>query len=200
MSRSTSKRARKRGYTMIEVLMAMGIFAAGAVAILAMHAATTRGNAEARQMTTANQLVQRWIERLRRDSVLWTAGNAAALAPTSYLDQVPPTTGVANWFVPVPPVTSGESANFDFYGNDTAVETDMRYCTNIRLEWLYEGRAIRGDVRVWWLRRAATSTAALDTGSFANCARGVDPNTLTGRDAVRMIYASTVLRYTPRPD
>ena len=53
----------------------------------------------------------------------------------------------------VPPAVGRDRANFDYYGRDTAIATEMHFCTNTRLSWLYVGRSMRADVRVWWLRR-----------------------------------------------
>ncbi len=205
MSSSTRHR-RSAGYTMIEVLMAIGILTAGSVAIMAMLGAATRGNMEARQITTANQLAQQWVERLRRDGLNWTRGTNTAdptlLANTTYLSQVAAPGTVPLWFVPTPSATSGETANFDYYGNDlTSPESagTPTYCTNVRLEWLYPGRVMRADVRVWFVRRVgASDTVPAGTAGLASCAPGMNPNTLTGNRQLRMIYTSTVIRYTPR--
>ncbi len=196
-------RKRRAGYTLIEVMMAMGVLMAGAVGIMAMIQASTRGNLEAREMTTATQLAQRWVERVRRDALNWTRSsttvNPIILARTSYLQNVPNPGGALTWFAPAPPVASGESANFDFYGRDTGTPVDSYYCTNLRLEWLYTGRAIRADVRVWWLRRASGQQTGGSRLALAQCGPGLDPNTLTNDFRVRMVYVSTVVRYTPMP-
>lgn len=203
MSRRRTLRARA-GYTLIEIMMAVGVLTAGSVAIMAMHQAATRGNMEARQMTTANQVAQRWVERLRRDALNWTqAANVHSptlLTRTTYLSSVPAPGTAPAWFVPVPAATSGETAGFDFYGNDIAGGAAPYYCTNVRLEWLYPGQAMRADVRVWWVRRiAGTAGAPASTSTLYNCAPGVDPNTLTGNRSLRMVYTSTVIRFSPTP-
>lgn len=199
-------RKRRAGYTMIEVMMAIGVLTAGSVAIMAMIGAATRGNMEARQMTTANVVAQQWVERLRRDGLNWTRSSNTAdptlLSTTTYLSNVAAPGSAPLWFVPTPPATSGETANFDFYGNDLASPESTgtpTYCTNVRLEWLYTGRVIRADVRVWWMRRAGGSgPVSGDAAALVGCAPGVDPNTLTGNRNVHMIYTSTIIRYTPR--
>lgn len=188
---------RKGGYTLIEVMMALGVLAAGSVAIMAMLQASTRGNMEAREMTTGNQIAQRWVERLRRDSLRWTQGATGAdptlLANTVYLEDVTPPGGAAAWVIPDVPADSTELASFDYYGNDSA--SSMYYCTNVRLEWIYPGQAMRADVRVWWRRRGPSATGG---DQLANCAAGADPESLTANGQVRMVYTSTVLRYHPR--
>jgi len=200
--RRRAPRRRTAGYTLIEVMMALGVLTAGAMGLMAMTQASTRGNMEAREMTVATQLTQRWMERLRRDAMNWTTAsrtlNPILLANTTYLSTVQNPGTAALWTVPAPPVAGLESANFDYYGRDTDTLTDMRYCSNIRLEWLYVGRAMRADVRIWWLRRVS-GTLPADPGRAAlgQCAPGTDPNALTANLGVRMVYASTVIRWTP---
>ena len=167
-----------------------------------MTQAATRGNMEAREMTTATQLTQRWVERLRRDALNWTASSRTIspilLANTTYLNTVPNPGTAALWATPIPTPISTETANFDYYGRDTTDTREMRYCTNIRLEWLYTGRSMRADVRVWWLRRVSgTATPDASRAALGQCGPGIDPNTLTNNWSVRMTYASTVIRWTP---
>lgn len=194
--------SRRAGYTLIEVMMAVAVLTAGSVAIMAMLQAATRGNMEARQITTANQVAQQWVERLRRDGLNWTNGsllaNPVLLSRTSYLRGVA-TPGTTPLWVEPTPAGADESARFDYYGRDVVsgdATSTPTYCTNIRLEWLYPGRAMRADVRVWWVRRV--SGAAPAGANLADCAPSVNPNTLTGNPAVRMVYTSTVIRYIPR--
>ena len=211
MTSSTSTRrrraGRRAGYTMIEVMMAVGVLTAGAVGLLALQQAATRGNYEARQMTTGAQLAQRWVERIRRDAINWRASSTNAdptlLMRTTYLQNVTAPGDAPAWFVPTPVAGSGESATFDHYGADVidASQTPT-YCTNVRLAWLYRGRAIRADVRVWWLRRSVGTSADPDStgrAALANCAPGRDPNTLLNDWRVRAAHASTVIRYMPPP-
>jgi prepilin-type N-terminal cleavage/methylation domain-containing protein len=197
---------KRKGYTLIEVLMALAILTAGAVGIMALQQAATRGNMEARQMTTATVVAQRWVERLRRDNLNWTAAsnthNVIALAGTSYLRNVTLPGNAPVWFVPTPPALSGEAASFDFYGQDTTDGGQMHYCTQLRLEWIYPGRAMRADVRVWWSRRAQGTDRNIGIGAadrYANCGAAVSPDTLTNDFNARMVYTTTVLRYTPLP-
>lgn len=199
-----SRRVRSRkGYTLIEVMMAVAMMTAGAVGIMALQQATVRGNLEARQVATATQLASTWIERLERDAIGWseaarpgtTAVPPTMLARTRYLNGVTAPGAAPLWFVPGPS-TATESSSFDHWGRDTIVAAEMEYCTHVRLQWVYVGQAMRADVRVWWARRnpAVTTGAAL-----AGCAPGLDPNTLTNRlRDVRFVYASSVIRWVPR--
>lgn len=183
--------------------MAIAVLTAGAVGIMAMNQATTRGNMEAREMTTGTIVAQRWVERLRRDGLNWTQGPTTTgpllLARTQHLNLVPPVGAPSNWVTPTA-VPGGDLPAADFYGNDTGVPAEMHYCTNIRLEWILEGRAMRADVRVWWRRRnTGRDTMSAASGALTSCAPGVAPNSLTGNFLVRSVYLSTTLRYNPMP-
>ena len=201
--RRLSRRRSRAGYTLIEAMMALGVLSAVSVAIMGMIQASTRGNMEARQMTTGNQVAQVWVERLRRDGLNWTTTPlsplnvpqvAATVVTTTYLRQVPAAGAPSPWFVPAPTMAC-ETANFDFYGADIVGDAAPYYCTNVRLDWLFPGQAMRADVRVWWVRGSSqTATAGL-----ANCAPGANLNELTANPDVRMVYTSTVIRYSPRP-
>jgi prepilin-type N-terminal cleavage/methylation domain-containing protein len=200
MSSPRTRKKRRAGYTLIEVMMAMGVLAAGAVAIMAMITASTRGNMEARQMTAGNQIAQRWIERLRRDSLNWTTGSngvdPTALTRTNYLSEVPDPGALAPWFTPTRVGTEG--ATFDYYGRDTDQAGEMYYCTNVRLEWVYPGQAIRADVRVWW-RRMSQGSADNSVLDLVGCAPGIDPDALTGNRNIHAVHTTTVLRYHTSP-
>jgi prepilin-type N-terminal cleavage/methylation domain-containing protein len=204
--RPTRRLRRRAGYTLIETMMALGVLTVGAMGIFALQSAVTRGNMLARQMSSATTLAERWQERLRRDALNWVTpspvADVGALAGSQYLGQVG-----AGWFVPAPDAATGESASFDYYGNDTDDELLMRYCTNVRLEWLYPGRAMRADVRVWFARNQSSGTATGDAIANADlfaCGQGNpaaggggigDLDELATDRRVRAVYLTTILRY-----
>jgi type IV pilus assembly protein PilV len=197
----TTRRKRSRaGYTLIEVMMAVAIMTAGAVALMALSTATIHGNYEARQRTTAVELTSLWIDRLHRDALLWNVGGPTivfsplALARTTYLRSVPGGGTLASWQTPTPPITSGQSYAFDNFGRDTTVTSDMMFCTNIRLQWVYVGQAMRSDVRIWWPRTGSSAR----TSDLLGCAASTSPDVLTTRTRdIHFVYATTVLRWTP---
>lgn len=177
----------QRGYTLVEVMMAMGILAMGGVGIMGLHQASTKANLEARQMSTANNILRTWMERLKRDSLLWTQGGDSAatadLTPTAYLSELG-----NGWVVP-DPADAAESHAFDHFGRDTAVGANMRFCTNVQVVWVVPGLAVRTDVRVWWVRRG------VDASDYADCLAGTDPNTITGDPNLHFVSASNVVRW-----
>ena len=62
-----------RGFTMLELLIAVGVTTVGFAAIFAMQMASMQGNIAARELTGASNLAERYAEALRTASFTWTA-------------------------------------------------------------------------------------------------------------------------------
>jgi len=211
---SRQQRRRARGYTAIEVLMAMTVFAVGAAGVIAMQRASIQGNADARKLDTANAIARDWLERIRRDGTMWT--QPGDLTATKYLSQTGSYYG--KWAMPealCPTSTSGSNSNadglcpaFDIFGRDLAKDhyKDASFCANI---WLDIATAdggttnlIRAEVRVYWPRQLKESNAPF-SGANGFC----DPAGITaangpdgasgGTGVYHFVYASTMIRMTP---
>jgi prepilin-type N-terminal cleavage/methylation domain-containing protein len=153
-----------RGYTAIEVLMAMTVMAIGGAAVITMQKTSMTANLDARRADVANSIARTWVERLQRDSMGWTqpgpeaAGNNIGNAPLL-------AAGIAaqgQWFLPTQEsgitVPETMSPGFDILGRDlpAAQLATADFCVNVRLSWLTTtlvppgGDLIRADVRVIW--------------------------------------------------
>jgi prepilin-type N-terminal cleavage/methylation domain-containing protein len=193
--------ARKQsGFTLVEVMVSLGIMTIGAMAILAMQQQIIRGNVHARQVTTATQIAQNVIERLKIDALVWTAPGVPV--GSRYFAGVTP--GAIGSFTSLPFVTVAnggvtriQSGAFDYYGDDLDTQAGspdaLFYCASYRLSFVYtNNRIIRADVRVWWAREGE---AAIRT-DFPTCA---DDNAKlspggTAIQSYHIVYLSTVLR------
>jgi prepilin-type N-terminal cleavage/methylation domain-containing protein len=201
-------RKRRRGFTLIEVMVSLGIMTIGAMAVIALQTQTIRANSYARQVTTATQIAQIWIERIKEDACMWTTPAAlnggtpdvpTVLNRTLYLQSI--VTNAGRWITPAdqdpfPRISRG----FDFQGDDTTATmggtTAPFYCTAYRMQWVYLGSAIRTDVRVWW-PRAGSNARATDfpaCGSNSNLSL-LDPGG-SAYGNYHGIYLSTVLHVT----
>jgi len=202
------RRQSRAGYTLIEVMIAVGIMTVGAVGIMALQQATTRGNVFARQTTTATQITRTWLERIRRDALMWNQRGLSGALTTDYLRNVPvAATADGAWFTPVPADTTlnTDSYAFDGQGNEldpsTAPAGSMRYCVNVRLDWAIDQEAIRADVRTWWYRQTTSTNAAdSDARILADCAVGAEDTVTTEIDRtptsrLHAVYASTLVRW-----
>jgi type IV pilus modification protein PilV len=200
---------RRQGFTLVEVMVALGVMTIGAMALIGMQAQTSRANTRARDMTIATQIAQNVIERLKMDALAWNSatGNAAAdLANTQLLRNVVSATVGA--FMPLPPlpVTSANGTRvlsnaFDFYGDDVNLTgsssqtlASVRYCASYRLSWIFDNlNALRADVRVWWSVETPVRTI---TSDFTTC--NDDNASLNPGGALvsnyHVVYLSTVLR------
>jgi type II secretory pathway pseudopilin PulG len=74
-SRTTSRLARRRGYTAVEVALSILVLGIGAAGAMTMQAASIQGNSDARMMDVGNGIAREWVERLRRDAMTWTTPN-----------------------------------------------------------------------------------------------------------------------------
>jgi type IV pilus assembly protein PilV len=193
------KRATRQGYSLVEVMMAVAVMTIGATGILAMQQAATRGNLEARQLTTATIVVETWLERLKREaSLYWTTQvPAVASLPSRALNLRQAVVGVAPWFSPSPAVGSTESYAFDFWGRDTTINANQTYCAQARMQWVYVGSTMRADVRVWWHRRGSGDVTQHDARVYRTplCGAGSE-DAMTGDPRLKFVYGSTLLRWS----
>lgn len=147
--RRPSRRAA-RAYTMMEVMMALGVLGAGAVGVVAMQRAALVGNSSARAIATATAIAERWAERLRVDSMVWNANTGPELAQTRWLKTVA-TPNV--WTLP-PTVAGMASPEADLLGADIIFAKDdspVAYCTHISYRQITP-KMVSAIVRVTWRR------------------------------------------------
>ena len=198
---------RRRGFTLIEVMIAIGIMTVGSLGILSMHHAVSGANRSAHEMNTALAITERWIERVDRDSLSWSEPgiNSSTLTGTTYLAPLAATTTGTNWFTPAPAL-SAESYGFDYFGNDTSTASEIKYCTNLRLSWIRQGSSARVDIRTFWYRAGHMPGTAThpDWVSGSNF-RGADCDAATAdgwgigtAPNVDAVFASTVVQWLRR--
>lgn len=149
---------RRQGFTLIEVMVSLGVMTIGAMAILALQQQSIRSNAHARQLTVATQIAERWAERFKQDAQSWNAVGLQSGAPsvstvlggTKWLKQI---ITKPNVFQKIEDTGENISNAFDYQGFDVPNPTDAYYyCASFRPSWVYFGRAMRVDIRVWWAR------------------------------------------------
>lgn len=203
-TRSARRRRRTSGYTLIEVMTAIGILMVGGVGIFAIEEGAIIANAEARRMAMAQHVAATVVERIRRDALAWTVGGASmpstALDRTTYLVNAGTTPGAgATPWINLTPATATESWGFDYWGNDTRVASEMAFCAQMRFEWVYTNQALRADVRVYYPRRGdGQSDDGTNAAAWVGC-----PNTPLDSAALltdlRFAQLSTVVRWATGP-
>ena len=158
----------RRGYTVVELLMAVTIFAIGVTGIIAMQKVTVSANQHAKQLAIATHIAQAWQEQLAADAVAWNhpsaKSNVQDIGDTDWLVNVVGNTNV--WIRPGFIVDRGFGPAFDALGN-VVPETELQqaqYCTHVRFNWLYPDTAgnglLRAEVRVFWLREGMGGPAS----------------------------------------
>jgi len=200
---------KRQGFTLVEVLVSLGIMTIGAMALLGMQQQTTRANGRARDMTLAMQLAQNVVERLKLEALAWnnvTANPADDLRSSDLLRTI--TVNPVASFATLPGressnagVTRALSNAFDYFGTDVPLTgasaaqlAQIRFCASYRLSWIFENnRAMRADVRVWWTKEAPSRSIIAD---FPLCA---DDNVKLNPggehfERYHVVYLSTVLR------
>lgn len=200
--RRMNPRARS-AFTLVEVMIAIGIMTVGSLGILAMHQAVSGANRAAHEMNTAIAITEKWMERIDRDALAWTTEgiNTTELNSTAYLSQLAGSLAPTDWFNPA--TTDPESYAFDYFGRDDPDFSDVKYCVNLRMSWLRQGSSARVDVRTFWYREgympggashpkwvagSAFRTADCDAATADSWDLGEAPN-------VNVVFASTVVRW-----
>lgn len=197
----------RQGFTLVEVMIAIGIMTVGSLGILSMHHAVSGANRATHEMNTAIAITERWIERIDRDALAWSEEgiNSSALNSTAYLKELAGSLQPTGWFTPSP-TDSDESYAFDYFGRDTSTSADIKYCVNLQMTWLRQGSSARVDVRTFWFREGyvlggPTHPDWVQGSDFrgANCnAATADGWDLGAAPNVDVVFASTVVRWLRR--
>jgi prepilin-type N-terminal cleavage/methylation domain-containing protein len=184
-----SARRTQRGYTVVEVMMALAVLSIGATGVIAMQKATLLGTTNARDLATATAIASSWLERLRVDGLRWRAD------PTSNLSSMNTPQGpvwlsvVQNDFpnvvnpegVWIAPSTAANASGTpagswllaqngsDVVGADNGNNVEQGFCTNIRITQLLPN-LIRAEVRVYWLKNHGTNASDQTAGTMGGVA------------------------------
>jgi prepilin-type N-terminal cleavage/methylation domain-containing protein len=192
-----TRRNRRRGYTVIEVMIALTLLAVGTSGVIAMQKVTAIANRDAKSLVIATQVARTWMERLRVDATQWNHPSAlnqdSDLPDTRWLKTV-----TGTWFRPTDDLAGSPAA--DALGNDVR-DTDLSnaiYCTNVRLTWLYgpppgtpPPYLIRAEVRVYWLRDGGGGT--VEAGKTI-CDSGIDLNKVApALERYHFVYLTSAL-------
>jgi len=170
--------SRSRGYTIVELLMAMTVFAIGVTGIAAMQKITLASNQHAKQLAIATHIAQSWQDRLAAESATWTA-SAASLAGTQWLSKV------GGGWMRAPANSEGTfGATFSPLGDFTPTLSQAYFCVDIRLTNMTSTGAnviagnglMRSEVRVFWPRdgREPTGNSYCAPNGGASIGEGSD--------------------------
>jgi prepilin-type N-terminal cleavage/methylation domain-containing protein len=180
----------RRGFTVVELMIALTVFAIGVSGIIATQKVTVAANQHAKNLAIATGIAQAWQDQLAVDATYWRPDGTTQ--PTWL------TVGNGTWFRPAFSADRQFGAAFDALGNvvdDGADLTQAHFCTHLRLTLLYPQTGgnglMRTEVRVFWRR---------DGGS------GVDPVCGTDNDAAEIgtdienyhfVYQTSAVKQSP---
>lgn len=177
---------------MVELMMALALFAVGVTGLVAMQLSTSYSNRQAKDIATATQFARTWQERLTMDGNLWGGPNNWALGNTTWLDLTE--TNNAQWVLPSASGGFGPAAGArgEYVDNDEAY-----FCTHIRLTRLLNepgSGLIRSEVRVFFPKGPVAwsdGDAYCDPGATVADIAAATTN-------FHFIYTTSVVRETPR--
>ena len=204
-------RGHARGYTAVEVLMAMTLFAIGAAGVIGMQRATIQGGEDARRFDMATNIANEWLARLQRDANYWTQPNAQSpntidINQTRWIQDVDRAACANFCTIPMPAApANGLSPAFDSFGRDLpSGTTEAVYCVQYRLRWIaspgtgptYPAASLRvtglmrAEVRVYWAR--------LESTALGDCtgATSIPPEVIPAVSPFHFVYAATAIRET----
>lgn len=190
-----SPRPAQRGYTIVELLMALAIFGVGITGVVALQKVTGASNQHARNLAIATHVAQSWQEKLAADASSWTELTSDVLQTnTLWLKQASNVPGT--WFVPE--TVNDFGARFGALGQPLAEDATEQtvFCAHLRLTMLNDpigvGTAtqnnglIRAEVRVFWPRSAEVPVDY--------CATDQVDGVTTNVNTYHFVYQATAVR------
>lgn len=148
--RSLPSRHLRRGYTLVELMMALALLTVSVLGIISLQKVTVVTNAHAKNLAIAQRVAQAWAAQLQMDSTEWVTN----LPTSGFLNST------AGWQrLPYNPARRFGAA-FDALGNPLADDNlnGARFCTHVRQRLLYPNLSVAGngvlraEIRVFWLR------------------------------------------------
>ncbi len=195
-----------RGYTFVELMMAIAVMVIGLGGIIAMQQITVASNMNAKNVAMATHLAQAWLDELTAESSQWNGRDD--FGATVWLRAVGSEAGQpASWLLPAYDAARNFGPAFDARGNpvpQTRWDSDAQYCTHLRLTWLNPQQQantqgtglIRAEVRVLWRRYGARGFS----GPVPAHACDLDPAAFDRPETRRwfhVVYLATALRQHP---
>ncbi|MSP24284.1 MAG: hypothetical protein EXR75_03785 [Myxococcales bacterium] len=180
MKRNSSLRGRL-GYTVVEVMMALGVLAVGSTGIVAMQKVTIVANTRARDLATASSIAATWVDRLKTDALSWRikTGGGTTLTKTRMLDLVgedfPNKAGNEGTWVSPDKIAKIADLKYaalaDMRGEDlfkvppATQASEGAFCTHLRLTQILP-TMIRAEVRVFWLKNHGSNVSTKYAGTL----------------------------------
>lgn len=190
----------QRGYTVVELMMAIAVMTIGLGGIIAMQKVTVASNMNAKNVAVATHVAQGFLDELSAESHAWNQTNG--LVNTVWLQNVGAQGSAPAWFAPAYNAGRKLGQGFDALGNpvlDANLTEDGQYCVHLRLTWLAPtdvgkqgGGLIRAEARVYWRREGIGFTA--DSWGTGTCVSPEDFANWAGSPRFHTLYMATAIR------
>lgn len=191
----------RAGYTLVEVMMSLAVFAIGVVGMIGMQKVSISSNQHAKNLAIATHVAEAWLDELAAEAAQWNA--AGDFEETTWLVNVGAEDGPAGaWFRPAYSSSRRFGPAFDALGNAVPTDSiadDAHFCADIRLTWLYRqvgakegGGLIRAEVRVFWRREGLLGIDDPPAHVCDITAEGFASE--TGQALYHVVYLTTALR------
>ena len=194
--RAGERRAARRAFTVVELMMSLAVLAVGISGIIAMQKVTAMTNLHSKSVAIATRIANAWENQLLVDGSLWRRSISSSINSTIWLKSA---SAAGTWIRPAYDATHGMGAGFDALGNPVT-ETNIQqaaFCVHVQLVPVVpltnlSNATIRATVRVLWPRVQG------DPGKTPFCSGAVAPAT-TGDDTENFhsIYQTTAIRVHP---
>ena len=203
MARSIRTHQRRRGFTLIEVMMALSVLVVGLLGVMAMLQTSNRSVAQGLGDTIASERTRMWIEYLKRDALAWNqpvitefaGGQTSSFAALMPIAQNP--RSGTEWIVP-PGVTVDAAAGQYMSACSTLIHENVpagsvpAYCTHVRYTWVIPLELVRIDVRTVSHRPLRGNQA--DYSVSLTDITAVDTDLAADIPQLRATHASAVVR------
>lgn len=188
-SRAARRRPRRlrRGYTVVEVMMALAVLAIGGMGVVALQKFAALGSVAARGMTSASDVANSWVEFLQSEATQWNRADNTDIGEAPILNLALANGATGAWTtIPVNAAFGTPLGGATPVYGDTKPIPDIAYCSQIRATWLgakdqpatQAGQAlvinakptdvVRIEVRTWYAKTGRAINAECNTWSPAN--------------------------------
>ncbi len=197
------RRAARRGYTIVELVMSLAVLAIGASGVIAMQKVAVSSNRHAKDLALAARIAEGWADQLAIDGSTWTLTQTGAptLPNTTWIKLATPGTTV-DWFVPDYSALRNFGPGFGALGApiDPNVSPSLiRFCTHLRFAYLHNttggNGVIRAQIRVFW--PAENATTSLPATARANLCAVTDAILGPNLGAFHVVYLTTSIAQAP---
>ena len=195
-SKTLQNRRRQGGYTLVELMMALALFAVAVVGIIAMQKITVVSNAHAKNVAMAQRIAQAWAGQLEMDATEWRTGFGGG-----WLKEA------KEWERPAYITARQFGGAFDALGNPLKDDELARaaFCTHVRMDWLFPttmgtggNGTLRAEIRVFWLKDGQVPFGSTTPPSMCEPNQAQTNEIGLATDRYRFVYLTVGVRQHPQ--